>query len=418
MSDDPPVWASSSEPTGAGVAPEPRDAPSEPLVVDLDWRSVAVVVVLLVALGLGAAAVRQASVGVTLVVVALFLALALDPLVDRLQTVPLGRASESGARRHLGRGVSVLIVVLLVTGAFGVFVALAGPQLVSQSRQLGEELPRTVDSLKDVPVLGPHLVEWGVPDKITEFLSSLPEKISQHDANLGGVAKGVGFGLGAFVLGALVTIGALVDGPRLVDTVRSAVPVAHRRRADDIGRIVDAVIGRYFAGSLLIALLNGIWVSMWALIAGAPLSPVLGVWAALTSLIPQIGGLMGFAVVVVVSVAAGLVPAVVMTVAFLFFMLLTNHILQPTIVGKAVELSAPVTMLAAIAGFTVGGVVGALFAVPTVGAVKAVLAYVRDPEHQLPARPEPHGRFSVQRFRQWLHRRRHPEPSAPTPTGA
>lgn len=419
MSDEPPVWASAAEPTVRGADSADRSSGSGPLVVDLDWRSVAVVMVLLVALGLGAAAVRHASVGVTLVVVALFLALALDPLVDRLQTVPLGRASGTGQRRHLGRGVSVLVVVLLVTTAFGVFVGLAGPQLVSQSRQLGEELPRTVDSLKDVPVLGPHLVEWGVPEKITEFLSSLPEKISEQDADLGGVAKGVGFGVGAFVLGALVAVGALVDGPRLVGTVRSAIPVAHRRRADDIGRIVYAVIGRYFAGSLLIALLNGIWVSMWALVAGAPLSPVLGVWAALTSLIPQIGGLMGFAVVVVVSVAAGLVPAVIMTVAFLFFMLLTNHILQPTIVGKAVELSAPVTMLAAIAGFTVGGVVGALFAVPTVGAIKAVLAYVQDPERQLPARSEHRGRFSVQRFREWLHRRRgRSDATGPAPSGS
>ena len=414
MSDDPPVWAGSGQPAGQFADPSDRADPNRPsgggspLVVDLDWRSVAVVMLLLVALGLGAAAVRHASVGVTLIVVALFLALALDPLVGRLQMVPLGRRrSGIDERRHLGRGVSVLVVVLVVTAAFGVFVGLAGPQLVSQSQQLGTDLPRTVDSLKDVPVLGPHLVEWGVPEKVTEFLSSLPEKVSEQDADLGGVAKGVGFGLGAFVLGALVAVGALVDGPRLVGTVRSAIPVPHRPRADDIGRIVYSVIGRYFAGSLLIALLNGIWVAMWALVSGAPLSPVLGVWAALTSLIPQIGGIMGFVVVVAISLAGGLVPAVVMTVAFLFFMLLTNHILQPTIVGKAVELSAPVTMLAAIAGFTVGGVVGALFAVPTVGAIKAVLAYARDPSHELPAKPEHHSRFSLQRFREWVHRRRH-----------
>ena len=362
------------------------------MVVDLDWRSVAAVLGLLVALALVIGAIRTASIGVTLIVVALFVAMALDPLVGRLQ------------RMGLSRGVAVLAVVLAVGAAFGLFVALAGPQLVSQTRTLSSELPRTVDSLRDIPVLGPHLVDWGVPDKITEFLSSLPERVGQENARLGDVARGVGFGLGAFVLGLLVSVGALLEGPRLVDTVRAAVPVAGRARADGIGRIVYSVIGRYFAGSLLIALLNGIWVSVWALIAGAPLSPVLGVWAALTSLIPQIGGLMGFAVVVLVSVAAGIVPALVMTVTFLFFMLLTNHVLQPTIVGRAVQLSAPVTMLAAISGFTVGGVIGALFAVPTVGAIKAVVAYVRHPDEPPTPGPEHRSRFSLHRF---LERFRH-----------
>jgi predicted PurR-regulated permease PerM len=375
-----------------GSGPSAERAPV--LLVDLDWRSVAAVLALLVALALLVGAVRTASMGVTLIVVALFVAMALDPLVVRLQ------------RMGLGRGVAVLGVVVLLGAAFGLFVAFAGPQLVAQTRELGTELPRTVDSLRDLPLIGPHLVEWGVPEKITEFLSSLPERIGQQDADLGQVAKGVGFGVGTFLLGLLVTIGALLEGPRLVDTVRGAVPAAGRDRADAIGRIVDSVIGRYFAGSLLIALLNGIWVSVWALVAGAPLSPVLGVWAALTSLIPQIGGLMGFAVVVLVSLAAGVLPALIMTVTFLVFMLVTNHVLQPTIVGRAVQLSAPVTMLAAISGFTVGGIVGALFAVPTIGAIKAVLRYVRDPDEPPPTRPDHPSRFGWDRFVHRFRRRR------------
>ncbi|HNE37954.1 MAG TPA: AI-2E family transporter, partial [Microthrixaceae bacterium] len=446
MSTDPPVWArgsgdrpdqgsragSGAEAVGSELparparpdGPDVRPVPDPgPLLVDLDWRSVAVVAVMLVALTLTVAAVRTASIGVTLIVVSLFLALALDPMVRRVQDLSIGTTRarpdtgspadrRSGSAndepagtvpRHLGRGTSVLLVVAVVAAAFAAFVAFAGPQLVTQTRQLGDDLPRTVDSLRDIPVLGPHLVDWGVPKRITEFVASLPAKIGEQDADLGGLAKGVGFGLGAFVLGALLTVGALLDGPRLVETIRSAIPARQRDRATDIGRIVDSVIGRYFAGSLLIALLNGIWVAIWALVAGAPLSPVLAVWAALTSLIPQIGGLMGFAVILVVSLAAGLVPAVVMAVAFLFFMLLTNHVLQPTIVGRAVELSAPVTMLAAISGFTVGGVVGALFAVPTVGAIKAVVVYVRNPEHALPVGREHTSRFSVDAARRWWH---------------
>ena len=348
------------------MAPE-RDTPgsADVLSVDLDWRTVVFTLVALTLLGAIAAAAAAASVALTLVVVALFVALALDPVVSAVQ------------RRGLGRGWAVVVVVGLAGAVFAGFVALAGPQLVSQSRSLEHDLPRTVDSLRDVPLLGPHLAEWRVPQHVTEFLSSLPEKVGRQDADLGQVAAGVGFGVGAALLGSLVMVGALFEGPRLLDMVRLAVPAQRRPGVVDVGRIVYSVVARYFAGSLLIALLNGIWVSVWALVAGVPLSPVLGVWAALTSLIPQIGGLLGFAVVLLVSLAAGLVPAIVMAVTFLFFMLLTNHVLQPTIVGRAVRLSAPVTMLAAIGGFTVAGFVGALFAVPTFGAIKAVVVHVR-----------------------------------------
>ncbi len=349
------------------MVPE-RDTPEpvEVLSVDLDWRSVVVALVALLLLGAAAAALAAASVAVTLVVIAVFVALALDPVVGAVE------------RRGVARGWAVTIVVGVAVAVFAAFVALAGPQLVEQSRSLERDLPHTVDSLRDVPVLGPHLVQWDVPAKVTDFLSSLPEKVSREDADLGSVAAGVGFGMGAALLGFLVTVGALFEGPRLLDTVRLAVPSRRRDGVVDVGRIVYSVVARYFAGSLLIALLNGIWVSVWALVAGVPLSPVLGVWAALTSLIPQIGGLLGFAVVLLVSIAAGLVPALIMSVAFLFFMLLTNHVLQPTIIGRAVRLSAPVTMLAAIGGFTVAGIVGALFAVPTIGALKAVVVHVRD----------------------------------------
>jgi predicted PurR-regulated permease PerM len=63
-------------------------------------------------------------------------------------------------------------------------------------------------------------------------------------------------------------------------------------------------------------------------------------------------------------------------------------VLQPTIVGRAVSLSAPVTMLSTIVGLTVAGIPGALFAVPTTGAVKAVAQHVRgiDPA---PVEPRP-----------------------------
>lgn len=371
---------------GDGSGPSAPAPPPEVLEVDLDWRTVALTLVAALAVSVVARALVLASVATTLVVIAVFLALALDPLVTQLQ------------RRGLARGLATTTVVLVATAAFAAFVALAGPELVSQSRNLEQQLPRTAESMTSLPLIGPRLAEWDVPEKVTEFLSSVPERVASEGADLGSLAARVSFTVGAVVLGFLLMVGVLLEGPRMVGLVRAAVPPSGRGGADDIGRIVYRVVARYFAGSLLIAFLNGIWVASTALLAGVPLAPVLAVWAALTSLIPQIGGLLGFAVVLLVSLSAGIGPALIMAAAFLFFMLLTNHVLQPTIIGSAVQLSAPVTMLSALGGFAVAGVVGALFVVPTVGAVKAVVQHARGID------PPPDQHALSERARHLLHR--------------
>ena len=63
---------------------------------------------------------------------------------------------------------------------------------------------------------------------------------------------------------------------------------------------------------------------------------------------------------------------------FLIYQNLENHVLQPVIVGRAVKLSPPATMIAALIGVSAGGVVGALFAVPILGASKAIYLALRD----------------------------------------
>jgi predicted PurR-regulated permease PerM len=276
---------------------------------------------------------------------------------------------------------------------FAAFVSIAGPQLVTETANLETQLPKTVDSLEDLPLIGSAVRDADLPDKVTTFLASLPDKTADEGAHIGGVVKSVSFGVGAVVLGFFLVAGALFEGPRLIRNIRSAIPADRQESADGIGRIVYDVLAKYFAGSLLVALLNGVWTAGAALLAGVPLSPVLGVWSALTSLIPQIGGLLGFGLVFVVSLTAGVGPAIFMTVAFLVFMLFTNHVLVPLVVGKAVSLSPPVTMLAAVGGFSVAGIVGALFAVPTFGAIKAVTMHLRggdvDADHDRHAADHP-----------------------------
>lgn len=372
------------------------------LRVDLAWQSVVVGILSLLAVALLWTAVRSASNSMAIIVVSLFLGMALDPVVNSIDR-----------RTHLGRGWTTVLVIAVATVLIGLFLGVAGPQLVKESANLEKQLPDTIRSLDDLPLVGGTLKDADLSQKLTDAISSYSERSDHTGTSISGVVATVGFGVAAFLLGFFLVAGVLFEGPRLVGDLRTAIPVARRDAADSLGRIVYRVLAKYFAGSIFIATLNGMWVAVAALVVGVPLSPVLGVWTALTAMIPQIGGLMGFALVFVVSLTEGVGATAAMSLAFLAFMLLSNHILIPTVVGKAVSLSPPVTMLAAIGGFSVGGIIGALFAVPTFGAIKAVVMHMSGRDDTDEPEPEHHSRFSLAGLRRRFHHLRHRDDGAP-----
>ena len=119
-------------------------------------------------------------------------------------------------------------------------------------------------------------------------------------------------------------------------------------------------------------MLHGLYVLSVGLILGVPLAPLLGLWAAVASLIPQIGGALAGAPFVLLGFTEGATTGVICLIAFVLYLNFENHILSPIIVGEAVDLSAPTTMVGAIVGASVAGVPGALVSVPLLGAGKAI----------------------------------------------
>ncbi|MCX6525971.1 MAG: AI-2E family transporter, partial [Actinobacteria bacterium] len=256
-----------------------RDQKPPRLTVDIADQSVLTLLLSLTVLVIIWSTVRSASGAVTLIVVTLFVAMALDPVVNAVQN-----------RAKLGRAPSVVVVLFFGLIVVLGFVAIAGPQLVKESSNLQRQLPKTVASLGDLPLVGKSIQSADLPGKVTQALDSFSARSGRGSGlEVGGLLKSASFGLGAVVLALFLMAGIMLEGPRLVRSIRSALPPGHRESADGIGRVVYQVLAKYFAGSLLVAVLNGIWTASAALLAGVPLSPLLGVWSALTSLIPQIG---------------------------------------------------------------------------------------------------------------------------------
>ena len=330
-------------------------------MVDLDWRTTAVLLLAFSALLAVTAVVRGATRAFTWLIVGTLLALALDPLVSRLK-----------ARVGGHRGIAVAIVLSGFLVAVLTLTAIFGPRAADQARTLGRDLPEVVDELAELPIIGPSLRDADMAERVEDALADLPERLAGDTAPLERAGRQAAGGALAAVATLLVAITLLLDGERLLLRVRRLVPLDHRDQADRLGRLLYRVVGQYFAGSVLVAGLAGFVIMIAALVLGVPLAPLLGAWVAVFNMVPQIGGAVSGIPFVVLGFTQGAGIGLACAVFFLLYQQFENNVLGPLVVGKAVDLSPPATMTAALIGVSAAGVVGALVAVPLLGAAKAV----------------------------------------------
>ncbi len=343
-------------------ATEQRDGgprPSPPLVVSFDLRSTAGVVAGVLTLFLLVALARTSARSLTLVGVGVLLAFALEPLVKAVQR-----------RLSCPRVVGVAIVGVLVMSAFGALVFVIGPPAVRQAEEFGSELPQTVRDLYDLPAVGPRLREADAAGQVKQWARDLPGRLDAE--RVSATAQQVVGGVVAGFTVVLVAFAVLLDGEVLVRRVREVVPERYRDRADSAGRVFYRVVGTYFAGSLLVAIIGGTYVLVVGLALGVPLAPVAAVWYAMVSLIPQVGGFLGTSFFTVLALSQGVLVGIIGLALVVLYMNLENYVISPAIVGQSVNLSPPTTMLAALIGGAAVGVPGALAATPLCGTVKAL----------------------------------------------
>lgn len=366
------------------------DAPAGSDVrLQLDWRTGAYVI----AAVLGALAVvgvisntqsMLAPLGIGILI-----ALALDPLADGLQR-----------KLKLPRGLAVTVLAVGLLALAILLGAVLGPRAVSEASQFSEQLPKTLDEIEELPLIGDWARDNDLAQKVQDWLRQLPSRIT--DDRIAEVASSLVSGIVAIAIVSVVAVAVLIDGEDLVGRFRKLIPESRRPRADRVGQVLYRTIGRYFGGSIFVAFLQGVWVLTLGLILGVPLAPLAAIWAMLTSLIPQVGGFLGGTFFTLLASTQGITTALIAGVGFFVYMTTENNLIQPAIVGRSVDLSPPTTMVAAFIGAAVAGVPGALVATPLVGAAKQIYLEVRGK-----ARPDPEeGLGFLGRLRNVFHRKK------------
>ncbi len=336
--------------------------------IDLDPRSAIPLAIAVALFAIAVWFIRSIPRTLSALALGALFAFALNPLVEALKR-------RTGWDRRTAAGVVLITAALFVT----VVVALITVPTIREVRDFNKQIPQTVKDLGQLPIVGPRLREANASEKVQQWLNDMPKHLSTNSKPIESAAGAVADGVAAALFTILLAITIVLDGEFLVGGARRLVPERRRADADRMGRLVYHVVGRYIAGTLLVAALAGVVMLTGSLALGVPLAPLIAVWVAITNPIPQIGGFLGGVVFVLLAVTQGAVVGLIALAIFLVYQQLENHVLQPLIIGRAVRLSPPATMVAALVGVAAGGLVGGLFAIPLLGATKAIYLSTRFP---------------------------------------
>jgi predicted PurR-regulated permease PerM len=319
---------------------------------------------------------------ITWILIAIFLALALNPAVDWFV--------RRGVRN---RGIAAALTYLLVLSGLTLIGATIVPTVVDQVNSFVNAIPGYVEDLTSGRGrLGFLETEYQVTDRVRD---AVQEGGAARVFGLSGAAlavtKSIITAIIAVVTIAFMTFFMLLEGPRWMDRFYSLLPEDSQERWRRVGHDIYRTVGGYVTGNLLISLIAGITSTVVLLVVGVPYAVALGLVVAILDLIPLAGATLAAIIVTTIAFLDDPVPAgIVVLVYFIVYQQIENHLLQPLVYGRTVQLSPLAVLIAVLIGAELAGVLGALGAIPVAGAIQVILVdYLRNRRERLvePAAP-------------------------------
>ncbi len=354
----------------ATVAPgQDREAPRTPRVAELArprevpsvaWWRTAVIGATSLAFALGALALLWLFARpLSLLLAAVVVAQALAPVVGRLE-------------RRLPRPVAVLLVYLALALAVGGVGWLTVPPLVGQGRELVMNTPGMVE----------HGRAWAArvdPVGADQLIAAIQRTVNRFTGVLVALPLTLFSSLLEVLLVLFMSAYWLISAPALRRFALSLFPPRKRDRAGDVLSAVGETMGGYVRGVAINALVVGAVVYAGLLVIGVDYPLVLALVAALGELVPVVGPILAAVPAVAVALAESPRQALVVLAFYVVMQQIESNILMPQIMRRQADVPPLLSLFALLAGSAVGGLLGALVAIPLLGALRVLVIQVALP---------------------------------------
>ena len=299
-----------------------------------------------------------------LILIALFLAMGLNPAVEALR------------RRNMSRVTAVTIIFTSVI-AFVVFFALVvAPPVISQGTQLINKAPTLLADLTNNATINKLNDQYGIIDTLQSKLTSVTSDGTLLISAFGGVigvGKSVLSGFFTFLTILVLTLYFITSLPQAVNLGLSLVPASRRARVGHLTNAIIARVGSFVGSQIVIAAMASVFVFVLSLVLGLPSPIAIGMIVFVCGLIPLVGHFLGSGIVTIIALTQSIAIGVIAFVAYVVYVQIENYVVTPRIMKRTLAVPGAVTIISALIGSSLLGLVGGLLAVPVAASIILIL---------------------------------------------
>jgi predicted PurR-regulated permease PerM len=290
---------------------------------------------------------------ILVVLVSAIVAVALDPLVRAAQRRGLSRSLAAF-------GISIGLLLLI-----GGFLVLTWSSLASQAtlvgRHLGDFQRRVLDGLPAI-VRNAFAGEQG--DVVASYVGPAAVRI----------VRSFGEAVVVFVLAFILMLYLLIEGARTYQWVLAFVPEQHRGQVQRTAEECRRVVAAYVVGNVATSVFATIFVLIVLTVLKVPAAMLLALLAGLCDFVPVLGFAVSAVPAILLAMTVSASTAAIAAVCYVSYHLLENYLIGPRVYGGELKLSNLAVVLAFAVGAALGGVVGALIALPIAASYPAIEA--------------------------------------------
>jgi predicted PurR-regulated permease PerM len=282
-------------------------------------------------------------------------------------------------RKGLPRVAGVLLVYLLLLVMFASFVLLLFPLIAKQAAAIITAVPGYYQSLREWMFFNPNQLFVGLGAYLPATLPGLEPLQQTGEQVLSSAAQALGYlALAArvvFILAAVLLLAYhwTIDGPRTIQSLLQLIPKEQRDGLRELFSAMEAKVGYYIVGQVVLCLVIGIMALAAYLLIGLPNALVLALVAGLLEAIPMVGPMLGAIPAAIIALSLSPVKLIWVIVATLVIQQIENSILVPRIMRKAVGVNPFVSLLAIFTFSSIFGIAGAFMAIPIAAILQLIL---------------------------------------------
>jgi predicted PurR-regulated permease PerM len=325
-------------------------------------REVVRIVLIVVAVAISLYLIYQVRRPLLWLLIAIFLAAALSPPVNWLA-------------RRMRRGFAVTIVFVCLLGVPILLIALIVPTIINEGTRFADNVPQyardVTNFVEDNRRLREINQDYDITSRLEEEAAKLPDRLGGAAGTLRDVGLGIVNSLFALVTILVLTAFLLANGRAWTDRALEMRPREQRERLRRSLDRMGAAVGGYVAGAMTIALIAGVATYIVLLILGVPFRAPLAVIAGLFSLIPLVGATIAAVLIGVVTLFENFPTAtIVWAIWAIVYQQFENHVIQPQIQKRTVNVHPFITIVSVLFGATLLGILGALVAIPVAASIQ------------------------------------------------